>query len=109
MTVLRFGDRRVPRSLAALPVLEIEVATAVDQALTGVRRVAVLGSDADLAVVLTRLIRADRLDVEVANVRGPLSAHRARTGAAVRVPLIRDDTGTALVGSALWLPPRVQQ
>ncbi len=104
-TVLGFGDRRIPRPLAGLPTLRGTGADAVDEALDGARRLAVVGSDADLAAVLTRLIRADRLDIEVAHVRGWASARRARTGAARRVPLIRDDTGTALVGSALWLPP----
>ena len=105
MTVLRFGDRRVPRPLAALPVLAVDDPKSIDDVLTGAHRLAVLGSQADLAAVLTRLMRADRLDVEVAHVRGPLGARRARTGAARRVPLIRDDSGTALVSSALWLPP----
>ncbi len=109
MTVLRFGDRRPPRPLAALPTIAVDTPdapdSAIEQVLTGARRVAVVGSDADLAAVLTRLMRADRLDIEVAQVRGLRSAQRARTAAARRVPLIRDDTGTVLVGAALWLPP----
>ena len=64
-----------------------------------------VGSDADLAAVLSRLMRQDALDVEVAQVRGRLSARRALSGTARRVPLIRDDTGTVLVGAAQWLPP----
>lgn len=109
MTVLRFGDRTTPRSLAARPTVVIEglstLNDALEQVLPGARRVAVVGSDADLAAVLTRLMRVDRLDVEVAHVRGFRSALRAGTAAARRVPLIRDDTGTVLVGAALWLPP----
>jgi hypothetical protein len=54
---------------------------------------------------VTRLLRADRLDVEVGHVRRPWAARRARTGAAQRVPLIRDETGTVIVGAAYWLPP----
>jgi hypothetical protein len=50
------------------------------------------------------LLRADRLDVEVAHVRRPWHARRARTGQAQRVPLIRDETGTVIVGAAYWLP-----
>lgn len=107
--VLRFGDQGLPRALAALPCREVGGDTAIDEAIHDARRVVVLGFDADLAAVLTRLIRADRLDVEVARVRNwprsPLSVRRAVTGTARRVPLIRDDTGTALVGSAFWLPP----
>lgn len=109
MTVLRFGDRRVPRPLRAWRPVRIESPAAVDEAIGGARRVAVLGSDADLAAVLTRLIRTDLLDVEVAHVRpglrGRLDAHRAVRGSAQRVPLIRDDSGTAVVGAAEWLPP----
>lgn len=107
--VMRFGDRRLPRALTALPCCEADGAAAIDEAIRGARRVVVVGLDADLAAVLTRLMRADLLDVEVAQIRdGPgnwLSARRAVTAAAQRVPLIRDDTGTALVGAALWLPP----
>ena len=109
MTVLRFGDRKSPRSLAARPTVVIEglgtLNDALEQVLPGARRVAVVGSDADLAAVLTRLMRVDRLDVEVAHVRGFRGARRAGTAAARRVPLIRDDSGTVLVGAALWLPP----
>ncbi|KAA1248833.1 peptidase M50, partial [Mycobacterium simiae] len=32
-------------------------------------------------------------------------ARRARGGTARRVPLIRDETGTVIVGRASWLPP----
>lgn len=105
MTVLRFDDRRVPRALAGWPGIRVDGPAAIDAALAGVRRVAVLGSDADLATVLTRLMRTERLDVEVAHVRGWRDARRAVRGSARRVPLIRDDTGTALVGAARWLPP----
>ena len=34
----------------------------------------------------------------------PLAARRARQGSARRVPLIRDETGTVIVGSAQWRP-----
>lgn len=109
ITVLAFGGRRLPRALASLPFREVDDGAGIDAAVRGARRVVVLGGDAELAAVLTRLIRADLLDVEVARVgRGPggwLAARRAINAVAQRVPLIRDDTGTALVGSALWLPP----
>ena len=87
--------------------------------LDGHRRLIVVGSDADLAAVLTRLLRAERLDVEVGFVSrrrssatrayripaGWRAARRARRGSAQRVPLIRDETGTAIVGAARWRPP----
>lgn len=96
--VLVFGGRRVPRGLRDLPAADVE-------AVTEYRRVVVVGSHADLATVLTRLLRADRLDVEVAHVARPWRARRARTGAAIRVPLIRDETGTVVTRAAYWLPP----
>jgi hypothetical protein len=98
VVVLLFGGRRLPRALR-------DLATVTLDDITSHRRVIVVGSDADLAVVLTRLLRADRLDVEVGHVRRPLTARRARTGEAQRVPLIRDETGTVIVRTAYWLPP----
>ncbi len=105
IAVLRFGGRRTAPGLAALPCHEIAAGADVDVAIEAVRRVVVVGDDADLATVLTRLIRLDRLDIEVAHTPGRLGARRARSTVAQRVPLIRDDTGTVVVGSALWLPP----
>ena len=108
-TVLLFGDRRPPRPLAGSTTAHITDPAQIDGALGDARRLAVVGSDADLAAVLSRLMRSERLDIEVAHVRpGPLSrlrARRAGSAPARRVPLIRDDTGTVLVGAALWLPP----
>ncbi len=104
ITVLRFDDRRVPRALTSLPAVAIKGAPDIDQAVSGASRVVVLGTDADLAAVLTRLLRTDRLDLEVAHLPGSRGVLRAQTAAAQRVPLIRDETGTVLVGAALWLP-----
>jgi hypothetical protein len=95
VVVLLFGGRRLPRALR-------DLATVTIDEITDHRRVVVVGSDADLAAVLTRLLRSDRLDVEVGHVRRPWAARRARTGAAQRVPLIRDETGTVIVGAAEW-------
>jgi hypothetical protein len=92
VVVLRFGGRRVPRPLAGLPVVEVAAPTDVDATMDA-RRLIVLGTP------------ADRLDVEVALVRRPWTARRARTAAARRVPLIRDETGAVLTGAGLWLPP----
>jgi hypothetical protein len=74
------------------------------------RRVVVHGRDADLAALLLRLLRTDRLDVEVGYVparRGSAAAAawglardpaHALTGPASAAPLVRDDTGGVLVG-----------
>lgn len=77
------------------------------------RRLVVVGADADLAAVLLRLLRTERLDVEVAFVASsrrsvvtatwglPTAARAAdlaRSGTAGPVPLVRDDTGGVLVG-----------
>jgi hypothetical protein len=102
--VLRFGGRRIPRALADLPVYDVVEPTDVDP-LVGARRMIVVGGQADLGSVLTRLLRADRLDVEVGLVNRPWQARRARTAEARRVPLIRDETGTVVAGAAFWLPP----
>jgi len=100
--VLSPGGARVPRPLRALPRTDLdEIATW--------RRVVVVGSDADLAAALKALLRADRLDVEVAHVRHAFGAGRALHAPATRVPLIRDETGGVVVGSALWRPPENQR
>ncbi len=86
----------------------------VDPLLAGpVRRLVVAGTDADLAAVLVRLLRRDRLDVELAYVptdrrsaaarlwglpHGSGAVELARTGVARPAPLVRDDTGGVLVG-----------
>ena len=102
VVVLRFGGRRVPRALADLPLHDIATADDLDPVRS--RRVIVLGTDADLSLVLTRLLRSDRLDVEVGFPSRARHARRARTGQARRVPLIRDETGTVITRAALWLP-----
>lgn len=103
-TVLRFGGRSIPRALTAIPRVDITEPADVDAAVGEVTRAVVLGSDADLATVLARLLRADRLAVEVAHLPGSRGARRALTAAAQRVPLIRDETGTVLVRRAYWRP-----
>jgi hypothetical protein len=108
VTVLRFGARRVPRPLADLPVVAVTAPSDVDGS-AGASRLVVLGTHADLATVLTRLLRLDRLDVEVAFLRRPWTARRARTGSASRAPLIRDETGTVLIRAAYWLPAEASQ
>ena len=102
--VVRFAGRRVPRPLRGLPIVDVTAPADVDAAV-GAARLIVLGDAADLGIVLARLLRADRLDVEVAPVRRPWAARRARTGTARRIPLIRDETGAVLTEAGLWLPP----
>ncbi len=95
VVVSLFGGRRLPRSLRGLPTVSLDDIDAC-------KRVIVVGSDGDLAAVLTRLLRADRLDVEVAHTPSSRTARRAISGVARRVPLIRDETGTVVVGAAEW-------
>jgi hypothetical protein len=86
----------------------------VDPLLAGpLRRIVVAGTDADLAAVLVRLLRRDRLDVELAYVpsdrrsaavrlwglpHGAAAVELAREGVARPAPLVRDDAGGVLVG-----------
>lgn len=119
--VLVFAGRPLPRplrQLAAVPVDGTEPSETLDAAIRRYPRLVVVGDDTDLARVLTRLLRTDRLDVEVGYApprrtpatsayrlpAGWLAARRGRHGAAHPVPLIRDDAGTALVGVGRWLP-----
>jgi hypothetical protein len=85
-------------------------------------RLVVLGDDRDLAAVVLRLLRAERLDVEVgyvpavrrsaaaANWGLPTGAGTALdlavSGRAVPVPLVRDDAGGVLVGRGELLDVR---
>ncbi|OBH13647.1 peptidase M50 [Mycobacterium sp. E3247] len=119
VAVLLFGDRRAPRSLTGSPVHRVAGAADVDAAIGPHRRLVVIGADADLATVLTRLLRVGRLDVEVAYVprrrtratrvyrlpAGWRAARRARRGAPRRATLLRDETGSVVVGRAGWAPP----
>jgi hypothetical protein len=107
VAVLRFGARRVPRPLVGLPVVAVTdpADPAIDDAASTSRRLIVLGTHADLSAVLTRLLRLDRLDVEVGFLPRSWRARRARSGTARRVPLIRDETGSVITEAAFWLPP----
>ena len=116
VAVLVFGGRIVPRPLNGLTVLHVNGAVDIDNAARGFPRLVVIGADSDLAAVLTRLLRLERLDVEVGFVSrrrspatrayrlasGRRAARRARSGTPRRVPLIRDDTGAVIAGSATW-------
>ena len=107
VAALLFGSRRTPWGLGAQTVV-IPIASPIVDAdlnrLLQFRRIIVVGSHADLAAVLTGLLRNDRLDIEVAHVTRPWQGWRARIGGANRVPLIRDETGSVVTQSACWLP-----
>lgn len=120
--VLRCADAPVPLPLATQPTSQtaaVPTTALIDELLpvlaTDSRpRLIVLGDDAALAAVLTHLMRTERLHVEVGYVppdhtpaarayqlgTGSSAARRALEGTAEKVPLIRDDTGTVLVGRA---------
>ncbi len=126
VAVLVFGDDR-PRPqrgpLNGLPTRFVDDPAEIDAAIGVYGRLVVIGTDADLASVLSRLLRADRLDVEVAYVprrrttatrvyrlpAGRRAARRARRGSAGRVTLIRDETGSVIVGQSRWLPADSQR
>ena len=126
IAVLMFGDLPLPRRLTGLPAVRIDDradSKVLEAVIAGVRRVVVVGVDADLATVLTQLLRAGRLDVEVGYAprrrtaatrvyrvpAGRRAARRAQRGSARPVPLIRDETGTAIVGAAHWRPAGDEQ
>jgi hypothetical protein len=113
VAVLLFGDASLPRPLQGVPTADTED---IAGAARDYRRLIVVGSDADLATVLTALLRAETLDVEIGFVSahrsaatrayrlasGRRAARRALWGVAQRVPLIRDDIGHAIAGAAMW-------
>ncbi|MGY4098406.1 hypothetical protein ACW2Q0_02395 [Nocardia sp. R16R-3T] len=120
--VLRCDGAPVPIALASLPLSQttaIPENSGIDELLPilaadSLPRLIVLGDDAALASVLTHLMRTERLHVEIGYVpvdktygsgayqtgTGNAAAKRAVKGRAVATPLIRDDTGTVLVGRA---------
>ncbi|SMO64066.1 hypothetical protein SAMN06265174_10358 [Dietzia kunjamensis subsp. schimae] len=125
MIVIRCGSAPVPTVLGERPriqVSEVPTKDEVNRALAEVgpgRRLVLCGTDAALAAVLTRLLRTENLDAEIAYVADePTPATRAYglptgseaaklgiRGTSREVPLVRDETGTALVGEALVRGP----
>jgi hypothetical protein len=113
VAVLLFPGSSLPRPLRGVPIADAED---IAGAARDYRRLIVVGSDADLAAVLTALLRAETLDVEIGFVSahrsaatrvyrlaaGRRGANRALWGIAQRVPLVRDDTGQAIAGAAMW-------
>ena len=125
--VLQCGRPLLPIALSSLPLTaahEVPSKDECDAVLTELDalhnpRLIVLGTDASLAAVLTRLMRRDRLDIELAYVAeaasqashlfrvgtGSRAAKVALSGTASPTPLIRDDAGTAVVGLATLSGP----
>lgn len=125
--VLRCADAPVPIALAnetAAAVSARPTADEIDELLPvldvdSLPRIIVLGDDAALAAVLTHLMRVERLDVPLGFVpperthgsrcyhtgSGSVAAKRLLRGAPQETPLIRDDTGTALIGRAVVTGP----
>lgn len=120
MIVIRCGSAPVPPVLGEHQRMncgEIPTKDEINAALRDVgdpRRLLVCGTDASLAALVTRLMRTENLDVEIAYVAGdptpctrafdlPTGSAAARLGVdgtAREQPLIRDETGTVLVGEA---------
>ncbi|MGQ5692593.1 hypothetical protein ACSVIA_06880 [Rhodococcus erythropolis] len=120
--VLKCGDSPVPLPLGELTsftVPELPEKQDFDEALSQLQvvtepRLIVVGNDGAFAAALTRLMRLERLNVELAYVTenrsdatdayklatGARAARTALKGTVHTVPLIRDDAGIALVGAA---------
>lgn len=125
MIVLRCGSAPVPTVLGELARVdcgETPTNDEINNALREIgprRRLLVCGTDATLATLLTRLMRTENLDVEIAYIpedetpatrvydlpTGSAAAKLGMRGEAQEVPLIRDETGTALVGEATAAGP----
>jgi hypothetical protein len=113
VAVLLFAGRDLPRLLRGLALADIDD---IEGAARENRRLIVVGSDEDLAAVLTTLMRSEMLDVEIGFVAdrrsaatrayrlapGRRGARRALRATARRVPLIRDDSGHVITGNAMW-------
>lgn len=116
--MLRCGTASVPAALQEQPLHAVPArpdAGHVDPLLEHVRRLVVLGDDADVAAVLLRLLRTERLDVEVAVVAARASAltrtwslptGRPAAQAALRqtaraTPLLRTTQGGVVAGEAM--------
>ncbi len=123
--LLRCGDAPIPVTLpaeGAVAVSDVPTRAQLAEHLPRTElpeRLIVVGEDAALAAVLTHLLRSERLDVEVAYVpsvrteatrilgldKGAKAGRTAAEGTAQPTPLIRDDLGVVLVGSAQLTGP----
>lgn len=117
LAVLRCGTAKVPAALREQPLHPVPARPGfedVDPLLEHTRRLVVLGDDADVAAVLLRLLRTERLDVEVAVVAArdspltrtwSLPTGRPAARAALRqstraTPLLRTTLGGVVAGEA---------
>lgn len=121
--VLKCGEAPLPLALRSLDIFnapalpekdDFEEAFAKLETVENPRLI-VVGDDAAFAAALTRLMRTDRLHIELAYVpeertdathayglrTGSKAAAIAVSGTARALPLIRDDAGIALVGEAV--------
>jgi len=125
MIVIRCGSAPVPTVLGEHPRIALSELPGKDEitrALSEVgtrRRMLVCGTDAALAAVVTRLMRTENLDVEIAYIAeeptpatrvyglptGSAAAKLGVQGEARELPLIRDETGQVLVGEATVTGP----
>ncbi|TQF69492.1 hypothetical protein FK531_11265 [Rhodococcus spelaei] len=127
--MLACGGAAVPARLASLPTVTAPAVPAkpdfdelfrrLDESAEQPQRLVVVGDDGALAAALTRLMRSERLHVELAYVAaartaatrlyglavGERAAERALHGRPDELPLIRDDAGTALVAEATVTGP----
>ncbi len=120
--VLKCGDAPLPLALRSLDLFNVPALPEkddFDEAFAKLEtvekpRLVVVGDDAAFAAALTRLMRTERLHIELAYVpeertdathayglrTGSKAAAIAVSGVARPMPLIRDDAGIALVGEA---------
>lgn len=115
--MLRCGAASVPNALQEQPRQSVPARPGsgdIDALLEHARRLVVLGDDADVAAVLLRLLRTERLDVEVAVVAvraspltrawsipvGRPAARAALRQTARATPLLRTTQGGVIVGEA---------
>lgn len=120
--VMICGDAPLPLPLGSITAVNVPALPEkddLDEAFSKLQvvpdpRLIVVGNDAAFAATLTRLMRSDRLHIELAYVSedrtAATAAYRLTTGAkaanvalkgkAKSIPLIRDDAGIALVGAA---------
>lgn len=125
--VLICGDAPLPLALGSLSASSAPTVPEKDDFdevfsklhVTGSPRLVVVGNDAAFAAALTRLMRTERLHIELAYVAehpspataayqlptGAKAAAVALEGKSREVPLIRDDAGIALVGEAVLTGP----
>lgn len=125
MIVIRCGSAPVPPVLGEHPRVDCSEVPTKDEINTALRelgprrRMLVCGTDAGLAAVVSRLMRTENLDIEIAYIAGeetpctraydlPTGSAAARLGVdgtARELPLVRDETATAVIGEVTVTGP----